>query len=73
MAFGIVCVCVCVYCLLQLGGEEGGTNETDGTLLAIVRQRLAMSVSESTRTGQENVITTTQWPIEMSLHQVTGV
>ena len=32
MAFGIVCVCVC--CLLQLGGEEGGTNETDRTLLA---------------------------------------
>ena len=35
-----------------------------------------MSVSESTRTGQENVITTTQWPREMSLHiyhQVAGV
>ena len=35
-----------------------------------------MSVSESTRTGQENVITMSQWPIEMSLHifhQVTGV
>ena len=29
-----VCVCVCVCCLLQLGGEEGGTNETDGTLKA---------------------------------------
>ena len=26
--------CVCVCCLLQLGGEEGETNETDGTLLA---------------------------------------
>ena len=30
-------MCVCVCCLLQLfdlGGEEGGTNETDGTLIA---------------------------------------
>ena len=26
--------CVCVCCLLQLGGEEGGTNETAGTLKA---------------------------------------